>query len=95
MNQICSICGNRFHSPISPEVKRWFCPECGTVHDRNFNAAKNILAEGVRQLNSLPLDEESLPEKNRKISGEPRVPPYAYKMNILQVYGAAFRYPHA
>lgn len=66
VNQICSICGNRFDSPISPEVKRWSCPECGTVHDRNFNAAKNILAEGVRQLNSLPLDEESLPEKTAK-----------------------------
>jgi putative transposase len=30
--------------PLS--VRQWACAACGTVHDRNVNAARNILAAG-------------------------------------------------
>lgn len=43
-SQICSACG-RLDGPKPLSVRKWECP-CGAVHDRDVNAARNILAAG-------------------------------------------------
>ena len=45
----CSDCGYTLESlPLS--ARQWTCPRCGTDHDRDINAARNILAAGLAQL---------------------------------------------
>lgn len=42
----CFDCGHILDS-LSLDVRVWTCPECGVVHDRDINAAKNIHAVGL------------------------------------------------
>ncbi|MEV6589367.1 RNA-guided endonuclease InsQ/TnpB family protein [Streptomyces acidicola] len=44
-SKLCSTCGTLQHKmPLN--VRTWTCDSCGTTHDRDVNAAKNLLAAG-------------------------------------------------
>ena len=63
-SQTCSCCGFK-----NPEVKKfhlenWKCPSCGQVHQRDFNAAKNISSEAIRVLR----EAEENQEKSERMS---------------------------
>lgn len=48
-SKTCSCCGHVLDE-LRLDVREWTCPKCGTVHDRDLNAAKNVLVEGLRRL---------------------------------------------
>lgn len=44
-SKTCSACGHLLNH-LTLSVRHWTCPDCGSRHDRDHNAAKNILAAG-------------------------------------------------
>ena len=48
-SKTCHACGEKDAS-MTLDVRKWQCKSCGARHDRDINAAKNILAEGIRIL---------------------------------------------
>ena len=46
-SKTCSCCGHVLDE-LPLKVRKWKCLKCGTTHDRDANAAKNILREGLR-----------------------------------------------
>ena len=48
-SKTCSECQYTLDE-LRLDERQWTCPKCGTCHDRDVNAARNLLAEGLRQL---------------------------------------------
>ncbi len=45
----CSVCG-KVNQELQLSTRTWRCVHCGTEHDRDVNASRNILYEGLRQI---------------------------------------------
>ena len=74
-SKMCSNCG-WINQDLTLSIREWTCPSCDEIHDRDFNASKNILKQGLKilsgsgiesdikqkQVEALPLGESMKPE---------------------------------
>ena len=51
-SKICHCCGHKMDY-MGLKVREWTCPQCNVVHDRDINAAINIMNEGLRILDNI------------------------------------------
>ena len=51
-SQTCHVCGHKNPSVKDLRIQGWTCPQCGTHHDRDVNAAINIRDIGLKSLSA-------------------------------------------
>lgn len=55
-SKLCSECGYKMDG-MNLSIREWTCPDCRTNHDRDINAAVNILNKGLKDLYGITSDE--------------------------------------
>ncbi len=90
-SKTCSACGHRL-AELSLGTRHWTCPSCGARHDRDLNAAKNILAAGRAVARGSPGDacgadvsHSGIPRVQSAVKQEPR--PATAGIPVLQLQG--------
>jgi putative transposase len=65
----CSDCGfENAEVGRKNALREWDCPACGARHDRGVNAAKNVLAEGMKQMSKGTAGRAETPGNVRQIA---------------------------
>lgn len=64
-SKICSVCGYK-HDVLRQKDREWTCPSCGTLHDRDINAARNLEAVARELRDTINACVTALPEQRSR-----------------------------
>ena len=70
--QICSSCGHK-DGKKALDIREWTCSSCGTHHDRDFNAATNVLLKGYSDVTGLSINDSSAELVDYRRGGDVRL----------------------
>jgi putative transposase len=57
-SKMCHVCG-AINKDLNLSDREWVCQNCGTIHDRDFNAAINHKNQGIKYLKRLGLSHQA------------------------------------
>ena len=65
-SKTCSCCGHKLDK-LSLSIREWTCPSCMILHDRDLNAAQNILQFGQKDVYDQIIASDAISEAGIKI----------------------------
>src|SRR5690606_24948604 len=65
-SKTCSSCG-WIKRDLTLSIREWTCEPCGVVHDRDVNAAKNILKQGINKLSGCGMQSDSKQKRDEAL----------------------------
>ena len=74
------MCGNchYIHDELTLKDRHWTCPECNTKHDRDLNASKNILTQGLNLLSGSGTESDTKQKREEALTLVESMNPEAY-----------------
>lgn len=73
-SKMCSNC-KYINQDLTLSIREWTCKSCKTNHDRDFNASKNILKQGLKILSGSGIDSDTKQKQVEALPlGESRKP---------------------
>ena len=65
-SKTCSVC-NYIKQNLTLKDREWTCPNCNTIHDRDFNASINIKKQGLKILSDLGTNSDTKQKRNKAL----------------------------
>ncbi|MCK9416037.1 IS200/IS605 family element RNA-guided endonuclease TnpB [Candidatus Dojkabacteria bacterium] len=77
-SKMCSNCG-WINQDLTLNIREWKCPSCGEKHDRDFNASKNILKQGLKILSGSGIESDTKQKQVEALSLDKSVKPETHQ----------------
>ena len=76
-SKMCSNCG-WINQELTLNIREWSCHSCNRKHDRDFNAAKNILKQGLKILSGSGIESDIKQKQEEASSLDESMKPETY-----------------